>query len=47
MSDVNDGPVVAPPSGEKVSDILLGFRIVSRSIGGVVGRIDALLNIDN
>jgi hypothetical protein len=47
MSDVNDGLVIAPPGGEKAGDILLGVRIVPRSIGGVVGRIDTPLNIDN
>src|SRR5271168_5018433 len=47
MSDVNDWPVVASPSGEKAGNVPFGVRIISRSIGRVVSRIDGPLHINH
>jgi hypothetical protein len=47
MSDVNDWPVVASPSGQKAGDVPFGVPIISRSIGRVVSRIDGPLHINH
>ena len=43
MADVNNRPVVPPPGREKASDVLSSAQVISRTLSGVIRRIDRLL----